>query len=689
MFSFWPRSVENRAALRTAVATLAAVLLAFKFHLQSPYWSGMSVAIVANLYTGSILDKAMMRIVGTLCGAVIGYSLAGFIANSFFLYLVVSFLIIAVSVYFYHYSSYGYAYLLGALCAFIIIAQVTIDPQNAFLVAIWRPVEIGLGVVVFAISVYAIVPNHLKDNTQGQVYDLFQSYYGLFDQLLLSLSTPVVPSFTDIATANLKIKKNIRKATELITAMNHELGVSQAQIDELRALLNTFIGLSRQIHYLTALPLQHKDLSLLQQLPVHAVLLAIKNDLAQLQAAYANTASFKVMPLQTQSALDQLEQQVKEHWLTYRGANDFIHSFLIFLQQVNQSLVLINALFAKNPIEIKKTYKTLDKKDRLRADPQLIKHSIKAGLAVLLALGFWLISNWPGGINGIISSLVISIRKNLFEMKNVIIHRLIGCSIGGGLALTSLAVVEMNLYDFIIFLFLAVWGFTYFMFRFPKYSYIGLQANIAFIIALAQEGGPPVLLDPPLQRLAGVVIGIVASFIVANVLWRSDVWTILSRYLQRIYSCIVFNLNQVFSVTTEQKSLHDVANLFWLSRGLIESLTDSSLNPQKQQRLTALSQEFESLVTMQATVSYILVSIDRARAATTAALFGVNLPAQEHQLTVLYEAKDKIAGGVLVQQFKEFLTVLEKDSSVMVDYIEVRNLSAYINALIQLALCIP
>lgn len=69
---FWPQTVENRAAIRTAFAALIAVLISFKFHLETPFWSGMSVVIVSNLYTGNIIDKASMRIIGTIAGVVFG-----------------------------------------------------------------------------------------------------------------------------------------------------------------------------------------------------------------------------------------------------------------------------------------------------------------------------------------------------------------------------------------------------------------------------------------------------------------------------------------------------------------------------------------------------------------------------------------------------------------------------------------
>jgi uncharacterized membrane protein YccC len=680
MFPFWPRTIEHRASLRTAIAVLASVLIAFKFHLQTPYWSGMSVVIIANLYTGSILDKAMMRITGTVIGALFGFYLVGIVANSFLLYLICCFLIIAVCVYYYHYSNYGYAYLLGGLCAFIIISQIIINPANAFNVAIWRPVEIGIGVLISAISVYAIFPNHLKDNISEQVNDLFQDYIKEMQQLSFCFTQNHL-KLTDIAASNLKIKKKIRKATELIGSMNRELGVTQAKTDELRAFLDTFSALARQIHYLIAIPCEPNDLAIMHALSVDKVFEAIAADLLQLQAAFIKDSS-PLLHLNTEKALYELERTIKKQPFI----SNFFYSFLIFINQVNQNISLFHALLSKNVTQKKDMPFVLDRKARIRSDNELIKHSIKAGLAVLLALSFWMVSNWPGGINGIISSLVISIRRNLFDMKNIIIHRLIGCTLGGSLALASIAIVEMNLYDFILIMFFSVWAFTWFMFKFPKYSYIGLQANIALIIALAQEGGPPVVLDPPLQRLAGIVIGIVASFIVANVLWRADVWSILNRYLDKIYKFIIFNLHQVLCAT-RKKNMHDLANLFWLARGLIESLGDTPLNNKKQNRLSALREQFESLVMIQATLSYILVSIDREKAAVTAALFPVDLSVYEEQLLILYGQKNQTGAYQLYQDLKVEIEKIEKNPIYSnVGFYELRNLLAYLNALVQLSL---
>ncbi len=678
MFPFWPRTVENRAAIRTAVAVLVAVLLAFKFHLQNPYWSGMSVVIVANLYTGSIIDKALMRVVGTVVGAFLGFYLAGLVANSLILYLLACFLIIAVSVYYYQYSSYGYAYLLGALCAFIIIAQITINPESAFFVAVWRPMEIGLGVLVFSICVYAIFPNHLKDSVFIQVTELFDEFENQFCELSQAFSQEEI-NLEHTRGTLLRIKKKVRKATELIGAMNHELGVTKDRIDELRALLETFLSISRQVSYLSSFPVNELNEIKLYTTEIQAIFSAVIEDCLLLKSIFINREE-ETKPLRTATELHLFEQQVERD----KQRGNFIYSFVTFVQQVDQNLQLIGQLLMRVPVA-KKGYIVLNKQSRLRADHELVKHSIKAGIAVLLAMGFWLISNWPGGINGIVSSLVISIRRNLLEMKHIIIHRLIGCSLGGGSALVALAVVEMNLYDLITLLFFAVWAFSYFMFKFPKYSYIGLQANIALIITLAQEGGPTVLLDPPLQRLAGVVIGIVASFIVANVLWRTDIWKLVNTYLDRLYNYIACNFNQFLMEGVNPKAFHDLSSLFWLSRGLLESLSDQSLSVKKQKLLDELRKKFEVLVITQASVSTIIATIDRTKAVTTAALFNCNLASIESQVASAYGAKDKLAASSAKQQLDFCSTAAESTvSSSLISYADLRNLISYLNALRQI-----
>lgn len=682
-----PQSIENRAALRTAFAAVIAVLLSFKFHLQNPFWSGMTVVVVANLYTGSILDKAIMRVIGTIIGAVCGYFIAGFVANSLFLFLASCFLIIAICAYFYQYSNYGYAYLLGAICAFIVICQIVFSPENALYVAIWRPIEIGTGVVVFALCAYLLFPNHLKENITNDIAIILGDLGKQMDDLMSYLTFENTSLDTLIAD-NLKLKRQLRKLTELMGAVSHELGVKRKDVERFRMILDSLSTLTRQVHYLWMLKLQKTDIQKLKFLPLELVVNAIKKDLAALQLQVGTENTERVC-LQAVSAVQAFEDAYDALHKDRAIRSELIDSLALFFQQTLMSLSLLASAFSYQEVSIKKEYQVLSKQYRLRYDVSLIQYAIKAGLTVLLALGFWFLSNWPGGINGLISSLIISVRKNTFEMKNIVVYRLIGCSLGAGVALLSLYLFELGLISFTLLLFLSVYGFSYGMFRYPKYAYIGLQASIAFIIALAQEGGPPTSLAPPLERLSGVLIGIAASFIVANVFWRTDAWSTLSRYLEKIQRFHLYNVRQILTPTDGPKTLHDLATLFWNTRELIDGLANSKLTEKNQKRLEDIRLQFGKRVQVQVVIQYFLSAVDYEQVMKTATNLSFNLNAYSAEVVSFIEKQD--ADGA-----KAFLHTLQEAREQMdahfiqaeIPIRERRNFLGYLDVLAQLAGCV-
>lgn len=687
---FWPRSDENRAALRTAIGVVAALLLSFSLHLHTPYWSAMTVVFIANLYTGSILDKAIMRVTGTVIGAILGLYLAGIIQDDVVLYFVSCFFIVAISAYYFHKSTYGYGFLLGGLGAFIVISQLAISYQNPFLTAVWRPVEIGLGVLISALSVYLVFPNHLKDNILEQVPAIFNDFSVEFSHLLEYLSQGSIDPEV-ILSENLAIKRKLRKAIELIGAMNLELGVTKAQTDELRAVLDVFYALTHQVHYfLISLPSKSDKLPLIT-FSIEPVFRAVKEDLASLALIFINPllSSFEG---KTGQCIEDLVKQLQVDKTTHWDQSDLSYALIHFLQQVNQNLALIaTELTQGSVIEQHQLQRLTNTRElSINSEGELLKLSVKTGISVTLALGFWMLSNAPAGLNGIISSLVISVRKNLYEMKQVSMERLLGCFVGGSVALLFLGFVEINLFTLTLILFFFVWFFSYFTFKWPKYAQIGMQASVALIISLAQEGGPPVGLDAPLQRLGGIVIGILASSIVANLIWRSDVWTILDRYIIMLQHYLSLNVQQAFSSTQKPKALYDMAELFWTTRGILDSLNDEPLSLANQQRLTQCRLRFESLVILQATISNLVHALDRERALASAKRLAIDLSGYEY--AILAHFKQQKVNGVepLTVQLNQLLSEMKYHPvSVSLEDQDRRNLIAYINVLYQLVMNIP
>ncbi len=679
-----PRSLENRSALRTAIAVLIAVLVAFSLHLSTPYWAGMTVLIVSNIYIGSILDKALLRIVGTFVGAWFGYLVAAYTVDSFYFFLLVCFFIAAISMYYYQISRYAYAYLLGGITAFLVVAQVSTAPGNAFFVAFWRSAEISLGVIVAGISAFFLFPNNLKNNFDERIHVIFTKITAEVQQLQHFLYTGS-SSVNEMAEINLQLKKELKKSMDMLGAMRFEVGISRVQIEKLRSLLEIMFGLMRKLNYFIA-SLQDEPIKDFVQgnFPIDVVFNAIYHDLDLMKKAYSEHGVSDI-DLQTGPAINALEMTLSEN-------NEFsLHkdklSFRVYhlLQQINEIMINLSALLIDQQRSLIPKDNAHNPVKRLQNDPEVIKQSIKVGLTIVLAMLIWLISSWPGGINGIISSIVISIRTNIFEMKGVSLQRMLGCLLGGGVALTILSLVAMNVYDLVLTLFFLVWAFSYFSFKYPRYSYVGLQANIALIITMAQEGGPPLYLEPPLERLGGIVIGIIASFIVANALWRHDVLSMFAGRLRMLSCSLIENIQHVLTQNKERIILYEVSDLFWVCRGLMDSQANERFNRKKQLKFEALKQSFENSVLIQATVRYIYDGINRADAHLTSARLEIGLESFESSINELYQTPNK-DNTQLCQRLDGCLNTLGKKLvPAAVTHQQMTNLLAYLHALRQLA----
>lgn len=687
---FLPKTKENRAAVRTAISAVVAVLLAFALHLEKPYWSGMTTVILANIYTGSIIDKAIMRIAGTLVGAWGGYFLAGYIANSFLLYLLSAFLLVSIAVYYYNFSLYAYAYLLGAISAFIVIADLAIAPDEAFWVAIWRPIEIGLGVLVSAGAAFCLFPTNIHKALDKEVGNVFTGFKELVKQVQDNLLAQVHSVSVDELRNNMQaFKKSVVKATDMLGYMRREVGFKREKMDQLRLLFHSFYSLNRSLHFFIASHQYDVIQAELKETPLDlaAVFSAITEDLESIKSNVLK---------QTDDGKTLAGIQALQSWdttLSTLAIRNSRHQQAVFAishllrQMINQLQSLQLVLVKGQKWKASKT-RLISRKQRLQTDPDIIKHSIKAGLSVTLALCFWLISNWPGGLNGLISSIVISIRKSIYEMKNISLYRLLGCMAGGGLALFSLAWFRMNLYDLIMILLFGVWGFSYFSFKYTPYAYIGLQANIALIITLAQAGGPPIVLDPPLERLGGILIGIASTFLVANAVWRSDMLTQLTGRVHKLSRYLLYNVRQLLAPEAQKKPLYDLTSLFWFCRGLLETLEQGELSPKKQPMLDKAKADFQNLVLLQATITHVYDYIDQEKCRLEADRIGCDLRLLEVQVVALFEAgrESPMIPGVREQlnALRDEMMAAYEAEKMSADSME--NSMVYLGSLIQLAI---
>ena len=86
------RAVEDRFGLifaaKTTASGLIALLVAFTFNLDEPYWASLTVFIVAQpRQSGQVLAKSFYRMIGTVIGAAVALLFVGLFAQERVLFL--------------------------------------------------------------------------------------------------------------------------------------------------------------------------------------------------------------------------------------------------------------------------------------------------------------------------------------------------------------------------------------------------------------------------------------------------------------------------------------------------------------------------------------------------------------------------------------------------------------------------
>lgn len=681
-----PKTIENKAALRTSITALASVLIAFKLHMPMPFWAGVSVIFLANLYTGSIVSKSILRIFGTLIGVTVGYFLVPFIAANVYLYLVTVFAIITTVFYYYSISRYAYAYLLFGLGSLIVIAQLDVNPDNVLDVAAGRAIEITIGVVVSAVGAYLIFPCKIKDSVMVHIDNIFTQFSYEISQLQILLSKGYI-SLARIEETNLKLKKEVNATSEMINLMVYEMGISKLLIDNLRLLVELLSDLILKLNYfILALPDEaSKNLACYNKLLIDKVFHAIITDLQSLKSSFLGQAPNKKIKLLTSTVLAEIDDASRDGQQLLPHKNAFYYAVRHVLQQINDLLVNLAFLLIEHKKHASPKRHIMTRHQWMLTDLDVIKHSIKAGLSCVVAMLIWLVSNMPGGINGIISSIFIALTQNIEEMKRISYHRALGCLLGGGLALLISACFVVNLTLFILTLFFLVWVFSYINFKSKRYAYVGFQANVALIITFVQEKGAEAFLEPAVERLWGIAVGIASTFVVGNLLWRIELIDLLQGRVKKLQQLIKHNLVQVLSYNPDIASFYEPGTLFWVCRAIFEKITSKNLKGRKLEIVLQAKMLFGKMTLLQAATRFIYESIDRASAHDTAQLYRINLTEHETAIKMLFQDNNPLQPGDIANQLHECLGILETKQVIpSVTPLQLTNLVAYLKAMQEL-----
>jgi uncharacterized membrane protein YccC len=142
-------------ALRTSLATVAALLVALLLHLDNPWWAAITGVVLVQPDRTATLSRSIDRVIGTTIGAIIGYVGAATIADHG-LFLLLNIVCVGFTIYAQERAQHSYAFLLGGVTVVLVLFGSLAEPGAALHLAVFRALEIYVGVIVVSVVDYAL-----------------------------------------------------------------------------------------------------------------------------------------------------------------------------------------------------------------------------------------------------------------------------------------------------------------------------------------------------------------------------------------------------------------------------------------------------------------------------------------------------------------------------------------------------
>ncbi len=136
------------SALKTTLGLLIAWAIVLWYQWPDPFLAPIAVLFLQTPYLGASLRKGLMRVIGTLAGALLVLALLALLEQQRWALLGSIALLLACSVYMIRHSRYGYAWFMVAITAAIIATDAAARPNLAFELAVYRTSEAIVGILV-------------------------------------------------------------------------------------------------------------------------------------------------------------------------------------------------------------------------------------------------------------------------------------------------------------------------------------------------------------------------------------------------------------------------------------------------------------------------------------------------------------------------------------------------------------
>jgi uncharacterized membrane protein YccC len=524
-----------RFGIKMGLAMLLALWIAQVLRLPYPNWSILAVLVLMNAhFVGAIANKALMRAIGTVIGALIGIWVVGDFGNTPWAFLFWAFVVVFVATYKFGQlasAAAPYAYFLVGNTLLSVSTYGLPNPSNVWHIALDRTLETLVGVASATFITGIIWPRHAREEfIQGANEALKTVHLLLNAEARAYVGDAVDPR--RVVDLRVVFSRQVMALRTLLQSGGRGSAYFQARLGNYQRFLVSLTHLFQAVLELQRRRAEEAELLELVRPELERVIAAVDAELSVLSAA--SWHGHALPPTSLNAAFAALATKVKElrDAGTFRNAShpagEAFFGHFATLRLIRDELNLLREISGELP-RVRLPLAS-ERKRRLvlpAIDLFWVQAGIKGGISVCLA---FLIVEWlqPPGPTAIpLAAWLFSIfgrpflnaggTGDLRIFQNVFLTAL------GGLPVVALLWLIMpflsNYWAMNVFLFVVSYAFGYATARTQGVSFRMQVTILAINSVVALNPQNPVAFSTLIDAYLGLMTGLVIASVVARLLW--------------------------------------------------------------------------------------------------------------------------------------------------------------------------
>ena len=173
-------ATKVKESIKTALAMTVSYGVALSMNWENPYWAAFAVAFISLTSIGQSMNKAALRMCGTLMAMVASLTLIALFAQERWAFLLGLSFVTGICCYMMSGKKHQYFWQATGFITIIICMDAGPDPVNAFQTAVLRAQETGLGILVYSLITIFLWPSHSRSSFDAAVVNLASLQHQLY-----------------------------------------------------------------------------------------------------------------------------------------------------------------------------------------------------------------------------------------------------------------------------------------------------------------------------------------------------------------------------------------------------------------------------------------------------------------------------------------------------------------------------